>query len=415
MVDFAALSNELSLVGARLVEPVRTLLPFAAAGPGDAEPDTELDLVIEDGHVWFEPPARMPASPVPFMTVGERKRVRFEDLPGNQLHEMLRGLDLKLNPTRGLRRLAESGAFVPVDARLTGRCLLLVHGTFSSSDSIVERVVACDPEFLRWAAASYDHVLTYDYATTSQQAIAGAMTLARLVRAHVDGPVDVISHSQGGLVTRFWLECFAPERLAASRAVFVAGTLAGTSLAAPGSLRRTLDYLANVGWMLRKGSQFAALGVPVFSAVAAIFGVLEKSVRFVSGTPLIDAGVAIVPGLVGMSRASTNAEMLELRAAVTSCPPGYCAVTGDFEPVDPAWKFWRHWKLRLADSLTDVLFSGPNDLVVDTDSQTSLSDTVAIEGSRVHNFAARRALVHHTNYFEQAETLGFIRGVLART
>jgi hypothetical protein len=80
---------------------------------------------------------------------------------------------------------------------------------------------------------------------------------------------------------------------------------------------------------------------------------------------LDDVGVAIVPGFVGMSRAGTNAELRALRAGVDGLPPGYFAVTGDFEPTDPTWKFWRGWQARIANGLADRVFDGPNDLVVD--------------------------------------------------
>lgn len=413
MIDLAALNSDLQHVDARLVG----LGPREGVqrGPRHTGAGVDFDVVVEDDWLSFHAPGASPAGAAPSRgarALAQRQRIRFEDLPGNDLHDRLRRFDDRLTPHRGLRRLTREGALEPLTAPLPGRGLLIVHGTFSNGDVFVEGLLRRAADFLGWAHGVYDHVLTYDYATTSQPAITSAMTLARLMRIFHPGAIDVISHSQGGLVTRYWLEGFDRGRLDATRAVFVAGTLAGTSLAAPAALRRTLDYLGNIGRVLRFGLSPSELGVPLFGAVALLLAVLEKSLHFLSQTPLLDAGVALVPGFVGMSRASTNAEMLELRRTVDACPPGYSAVVGDFEPTDPGWAFWRAWKLRLADRVAQRLFDGPHDLVVDTESQTSLSDSVAIE--RVHRFAAQ-GLVHHNNYFEQPATLQFIRAQLARS
>lgn len=339
----------------------------------------------------------------------------FADLPANQLHAGLEKLDRRLTPRRELRRLTRDGALVRLEERVRAPALLLVHGTFSSSDKIVADLQAGSPEFLTWALDNYPGgVLTFDYPTLSRQALANALGLRRLLGELVEGPLDVISHSQGGLVTRFWLEALDPGRLAETRAIFVAGTLGGTSLAAPWALRRALVALGNVAWVLTKAAGSAGALVPFFGVVSGLLALLHKSVHILATTPAIDAGVALVPGITGMSQVRTNAEIGELQRQMSSVPAGYFAITGDFEPQRPGWAFWRRFYSRTADSGADLLFGGPNDLVVDTAAQTHLADGRSIPRERVFEFRAGGGHVHHMNYFRQSATADVLQRWLSR-
>ena len=72
---------------------------------------------------------------------------------------------------------------------------------------------------------------------------------------------------------------------------------------------------------------------------------------------------------------------------------------------------------RVADGAADRLFQGPNDLMVETVSQTELSDAHRIghdDASKVHAYQLPNHVVHHLNYFEQPQTLKFIRDCLHR-
>ena len=414
--DLARIDSDLAAIGAARIDPDETL---ETPGLEIPQPGVQLDMVVDaDGLVTYEPPA--PDEDVlETPTAGtERHRVAFADLPGNTIHEGIAKLDDKLNPARGLRRLdRERGVLVPIDGRVEGPCLLIVHGTFSRAEALVDGMNTGDPEFLRAMAQQYaGNVLTFDYATMSRQAIANAIAL-RLALADVSGPIDVISHSQGGLVARFWLELLDRERLATTRSIFVAGTLAGTSLAAPPALKQALSLVASFANKVKWGASLASKTVPVFGYVSGLFGLLHKLTGFLGKTPVIDAGVGLIPGFVGMSRVGTNAELDELRGSVREVPPGYFAVTGDFEPEPVGWKFWRRLVSRAADGAADRLFAAPNDLVVDTVAQTELSDTHDI-GDRgvdaVLRFAEPNPTVHHTNCFEQARTLEFVSERLRR-
>lgn len=422
--DMARIDADLAAIGATRIDPDEGLETPGLETPGLETPDgVQLDMVVDaDGVLTFEPPA----PPIPpdsdilesVPTATSRHRIAFSDLPGNTIHEGIAKLDTKLNATRGLRRLdPASGALVPVAGRIEGPTLLIVHGTFSRAEQLVDGMNTGDAELLRAMAQRYaGNVLTFDYATMSRQAIANAIALHAALR-DVTGPIDVVSHSQGGLVTRYWLELLDRERLATTRSIFVAGTLAGTSLAAPPALRRALGLVANFANKVKWGASLASKAVPVFGYVSGLFGLLHKLTGFLGKTPVLDAGVGLIPGFVGMSRVGTNAELAELRGSVREVPPGYFAVTGDFEPDPVGWKFWRRLVSRTADGAADRLFAAPNDLVVDTMAQTELSDAhdIADRGTdAVLHFADPNPTVHHTNYFEQARTLRFIADKLAR-
>jgi len=416
--DLAGIDADLAAIGAARIDPDEGLETPGLEGPVRG---TELDLVVDpDGVLTFEPPASptLPGDDVLETVAPTRHRIAFSDLPGNTIHEGIAKLDHKLNAARGLRRLdPTSGALVPVHGPVQGPTLLIVHGTFSKAEQLIDGMNAGDDEFLRTMAQRYDgNVLTFDYATMSRQAIANAIGLRSALR-DVSGPIDVVSHSQGGLVTRYWLELLDRERLLTTRSIFVAGTLAGTSLAAPPALKNALGLVANFAKKVKWGASLASKAVPVFGYVSGLFGLLHKLTGFLGKTPVLDAGVGLIPGFVGMSRVGTNAELLELRESVREVPAGYFAVTGDFEPEPVGWKFWRRLVSRTADGAADRLFAAPNDLVVDTVAQTELSDShdIADRGSdAVLRFADPNPTVHHTNYFEQAQTLAFIADKLAR-
>ncbi len=386
---------------------LEALLPGKARrARADADADVELDLVtLEDGSVDFAPPQEAISED----DAGSRTSVRLTDLPGNTIHEALGALDRKLTPHQGLRRLTVDGTLAPFVERVSGRTLLVIHGTFSNSDNVLGGIAEGDPEFLRWARKHYDQVLTFDYASLSNRTVASAMTLQRMIMERVDGSIDLVCHSQGGLVARYWLERFEPARLSHSRVLLVGAPLAGTSLAAPASLRRSLRLLATAGAVLGVGAGVVS-GATLLGAVGGLFGVVQKTVGLASFGVLLDAAVALVPGVDSMSRVSTNTELIELRRATRGVPPGYFAITGDFDVPRDRGKPWQRAGSRTLDEIREDVFGVDNDLIVDTDSHTELSDAHVIgrdDPGRIHRYT-RNTEVHHRNYFSQADALEFI-------
>lgn len=339
----------------------------------------------------------------------------FAELPPSQVTGFLDTLDGKLTPLRGLRRWRD-GTLTAVDrpkAR-SRRTLLFVHGTFSRAESVLDPL-ASTPEgqrFLDRAAAAYDEILAFDHATLAVGPALNALDLARAMAGA--GQVDVICHSRGGLVVRWWLHAFGGAESGVRRVVFVGSPLAGTSLAAAPRLKGALELLTNVGKVFAGAAATASLGAPLLAGAAGLMKVLVSITGLGARTPLADAAVAMVPGLAAQARVGNNHELRHLRAGVAAGGPALYAVRANFEPRDPAWAFWRHFTRPgqvLLDWGADRVFDGPNDLVVDTESMTSLGDAVAVPARHLLDFGATDR-VHHCNYFSQPETAAFLRKVL---
>jgi hypothetical protein len=196
----------------------------------------------------------------------------------------------------------------------------------------------------------------------------------------------------------------------------VGSPLDGTSLAAPPRLRAALDLLTNVGRAVEMASTVASGGFPFFTVVTGLLRVITSITTLAAKTPVIDAAVAMIPGLSGQSQVQNNEELLRLNQA-SSLSPDYFAVISDFQPSSPGWAFWKYF-VNVGDRLkaagADLVFEGPNDLVVDTGSMNVLArrpGNVLIPPARIHDFGVSPT-VHHTVYFRQPETPVFIEKCL---
>lgn len=338
----------------------------------------------------------------------------------NRVHATIQSIDKRINYAVSgdqpavLREWGPDGQSRAITTRVSsGRCLLIVHGTFSSSDVLVGALVRNARELL---VAGYAKVLLFDYQTLSRAAIANGAALSRLVDSYLgpDVEIDVLSHSQGGLVVRYWLELFARERLPHCRSVFVAGTLMGTSLAAPPRLRAALNYFGVWAQVLGRAGE-ALTGFGPFGAIAWLASILHKSVGLFSTAS--DAGIALVPGLAGISSVSTNAELDELcriAASRGSPPDAYFAVTSAYEP---SGKFGVLGNLirSAADHAADRLFPNEHDLVVDTDHMRAIAlrNELVIANERCLALGGQDG-VSHTEYFSSPRVLEFL-GQVFRT
>ncbi len=299
-------------------------------------------------------------------------------------------------------------------ARAGQRVLLIVHGTFSHGEAITDDLAAAPggPEFLAALAATYAEVLTFDHPTLAVSPLLNAFDLERAL-AGCPATFDVVAHSRGGLVARAWAEAFRGGTRGVRRLVLVGSPLAGTSLAAPPRLREALQYVSNVGGalagLLGAANPFLALGAGLMQIVTSI-------TSLVAHTPLLDAAVALVPGLAAQSRVGNAPEILRMRAAGALPTARVFAVRADFEPPPVGWAFWKLFvqaKQRLADVGADLLFPGANDLVVDYDSVVSLADDRSVPAAQCRDFGTQNT-VHHCNYFRQRETVKFLSEVLLR-
>ena len=357
------------------------------------------------------------------------KHVTVPVLEPNEFLRNLQETDSRLNEHcgAGLRRVmaTRSGGFElsadGVKAKYAGRTLVLIHGTFSSAEHLLNEFAATPAgrEFLADALRRYaGQVLTFDHPTLSVSPFINGLDLARAL-AGSSGTIDVIAHSRGGLVARWWLEIF-PRLLADAqvRLVLAGSPLRGTSLASPARIQPLLNVLTNVGRFVSRTLGIAAASNPFTLASFALlkFIVHDRAdtlgvppVRNVGRRPDLDAAVAVIPGLHGQAAVTNNVELLRLRNQHAAANLRYFALTAQFEPERIGWRLWKvitQPGTVGADLVADTIFPAENDLVVDTAHMTSLGDAREINDAEAFDAGSQ---VHHLNYFRQERSIGALR------
>jgi pimeloyl-ACP methyl ester carboxylesterase len=336
----------------------------------------------------------------------------------NQIGEMLLDFDVARNPDFDpkagwkLRQWHAAkqvlGDAAPAEAK---KILVIVHGTASCADHIVSEIQLAPGggKLLADAANHYSAVLAFEHPTLSMSPVLNALDLAAALAPYGKCSVDIVCHSRGGLVASWWMhvvDAVPRER----RCIFVGSPLQGTNLANPGKLRSSLHLLASYGRVLGTvGIATGFLALPM-----TIIKVASSVIDFTAKAPLLDAALAMIPGLGAQSAIGNNQELLRLNARKLpgNAAPAHFYIRANYASQDPGWKFWRYFtgnpKLRLADAAVDTfVFPGDNDLVVDTDSMLD-----KLEGPEFR-FPDADGVVHHTNYFQQEKTVEKIREWLA--
>jgi pimeloyl-ACP methyl ester carboxylesterase len=415
----------------------------ASNSPGN--PIKTVSLIEEDGVLYWR-------DGIPARALSSRRRGRrrgepsapdgslvlakeFPVLAPNKVIAAIGAIDLRLNPSieatlcsrlRPLRQDSD-GTFalgkVEATGPFKGRTLLFVHGTFSNAGNMLAEFVATDrgSRFLNRVmrgARKYDQVVFFEHATLSVSPVINALELGRAF-ARSTGQIDVIAHSRGGLIVRWWLEAFGSSLALASaapvRAILAGSPLHGTSLAAPDKLQNAMSLLSNIGSfaavtmkLASPANPFLWVGGKLVEVVVSVTGALAK-------TPLIDALVALIPGLSGQSAVDNNLELNRLRLGPCAVDPSYYAIKSNFETQDPGWKFWRNFrKDRMGDLAADVVFPGANDLVVDTWSMTEFGVPKLKLAGPACDYGDSDT-VWHCNYFRQEKTINYIAARLGIT
>lgn len=354
------------------------------------------------------------------------RTIPIQDLPANQVLESIALLDDRLTPARGLRQWREGRLLRADGQKITARrVLLLVHGTFSKSDMFFEELNATDEgrKFLADAAREYGAILAFDHPTLAVSPWINALDMEAGL-AQVTGRIDVVCHSRGGLVTAWWLRLAKRD---VGNVVFVGAPLAGTTLASPAAMRQALDHLATAAKGIAAASSLASGMFPFMTVVTGLAKAVGKVLQLGADLPIADAAIVTVPGLASQSRVRNNAEMTRLFAGPWPCAPRYHAVIANFRPteVDAGWKFWKRLS-NVGDQFkygaVGLLFDGPNDLVVDTATMCGpvegdrmgpglpMLARLRIDEARITRFPDS-PIVHHTNYFRQADTVKALRAL----
>lgn len=302
-------------------------------------------------------------------------------------------------------------AGLPLPQDRPARLLLWLHGTFSSSVGSFGALTASAEgrALLETAAARYDAVLGFDHPTLSLDPTANAQALLAALTSQpwpLPPHLDIVTYSRGGLVYRALAELLLPQdawRPHIDRVIFVAVPNGGTQLCTAENWHTLLDLYTNLA-----AAAATLLGAfPAFTGAAQIFSATVSGLAAFAKaltTQALTAGD--VPGLAAMDPAGPWIATLN---QVQPGQPGvdstfYCAVTASFDldPADPAPPvgFPRQLAMMLADRLTDRLFAGPNDLVVDTAAMTAIDPGTGPYIKAELQFPPGER-VYHTIYFAQ--------------
>jgi hypothetical protein len=403
------------------------------------DPIKTVSLIEQDGVLYWRD--GIPAPELPSRRrAGDRRATapptslvlakQFPVLADNRVVAAVSAIDQRLNQAidpslrSRLRQLQLANDGFKLDEQhdiggpFSGRTLLFIHGTFSNADTMLGEFAATDAgkRFLNSVmngAIKYDQVVFFEHATLGISPIINALELGRAF-AGSSGQIDVVAHSRGGLIARWWLEAFGsslrPTDNAPARVIFAGSPLHGTSLASPANLQNVLSLISNIGSFAEATMGLVGAANPFLWVAGKLIEVITSVTGALAKTPLIDGLVVLLPGIAGQSAVGNNHELNRLREGPTAVAPIYYAVKSNFETQNPGWKFWQNFRgTRIADVAADFVFEGENDLVVDTKYMTDLGgpDFRLQIDPDICDFGTSDT-VWHCNYFRQQKTIDYI-------
>ncbi len=288
------------------------------------------------------------------------------------------------------------------------RILLMVHGTFSSTEGSFGALAAtaAGRAFLASATGRYDAILGFDHSTlVDDPAVNAAAFQQALLGLHIpDGSVfDAVAYSRGGLVYRRWAEVDLPKSAPSwklGNAIFVACTNGGTHLAEPDNWTAMVELYTNIA--VASTRALGLLGVAGVTGSVLANQIVKTVARFLQ--VLAEQAIAEdrVPGLAAMRPSSALVTALNGASDNAERLAKYFAVTSNFVArFDGRNGFTRELASFVLDRVTNKLFQTNNDLVVDSSSMTDF-------GQRAPQHAASDTFgfgdtedVYHTVYFAQ--------------
>lgn len=316
----------------------------------------------------------LPGSPLPGLLADDRVRRRLPGRRGflrvigrwavsgfkDKVTGLVREYDRDQVAKEGLLLVTASGS-VPLQrenmpkAGADGRerVLVLVHGTFSKSQSPIEGL---GRDFLDWARARYRAVLALDHWTLSKTPEENARLLEQQLRAIAPELLDArrldfITHSRGGLVARSFTELL--DHAGSVRDIVFLGTPnCGTDLANPENWGRMADALVNL------------TGVECAEVFGRLAGLLAR-LAVIGGEQQIPGLLAQNPLMAGVE----NSFLHKLQRNGEHKGVRHSLITAEFEPTPliPNLKaLWKAAKDAGVDASVDAFFQDANDLVVNT-------------------------------------------------
>ena len=267
----------------------------------------------------------------------------------------------------GLRQVVNGQLVDPNWSILSsGPVLLLVHGTFSTPEAAFGGWVGTDA-FTVVAQRYSDRCLALSHPSLSASPDDNVDWMLKQLPAGLEGPVDIVCHSRGGLVAR---AIAAGDRPTVRRICQVGAPNVGTPLA---QVKHIISFLDG----------HTALLSALPDSVSTIM--LEALLCLVK---LVVTGAVF--GLPGLAAMEPEGEYLKTLGQRHLGKHRWFTIGADYQP---AASVKSRFVSRAADRVVDSFFSSANDLVVP-------SDGCHVPGPLVEaSLRLAGADVHHCNYF----------------
>lgn len=277
------------------------------------------------------------------------------------------------------------------DRLSSGRALLFVHGTFSTSQNGFRMLPESLMEELH---AKYGgRVLALDHPTISVSPTENARWFADQLPSGVKLELDVLAHSRGGLVSRVMAEqaedVGLTGRVSIRTLVMVATPNAGTALADQAHIKQLMDRFTNLFQFLPDSG--------VIDGLEIVLSVLKQ------------LAIGVFQGLEGLMSMNPKGQFLESYLNVAASTESiYHAVAADYDPPKGSPL------LRIArDGVADLVFGGEaNDLVVPTRGAYDVPGSVNFPIVSPLIFS-KTDEVDHSTYWSKDRFVSAARGWLA--
>lgn len=293
----------------------------------------------------------------------------------------------------------------------SAKILLLIHGTFSSTEGSYGALTEYEfgQEFLEQALEYYDAVIGYDHYTladTPKQNAEEIFEKLNELQNKTDNSIEIdsISFSRGGLVYRYLTEKILPEsttNLLFKKVIFVGCTNAGTQLANSENWKTLVDSYTT---MIAGASRLLALS-PTTKIASTI---LEKGIKIIGDLIKYIAQDAVVdnsvPGLASMSPEGKFIKGINISSSERTLTGAekYYAIGSDFEPsfTNTNIKLGKRFIQKISDGFIDELMGVKNDLVVHRDSMFIVDPN--FDSSKLKKLVFDEDQeIYHTVYFHQ--------------
>lgn len=275
----------------------------------------------------------------------------------------------------------------PAQVRRDVKTLLLLHGTFSSTRAsfgpLAQEGTFSWLENMAIAQRRYGQILSFDHETVFDGLVENTAQLLQATGGGLLAPVDVVSHSRGGLLTKHL--AIRAQGMQVERAVLVACANGVGYFRVARGLSRMLSVLYRLSRLSTIGSAIVALAQHSIDAVLSFNGLK-----------------VMIPGSKELASVMT-----------TAVPRGrvqtrYLPIPGDYDRALVSEDgFFKRLGASGLDLVLKAILGGQHDWVVGTKNQGILA-----QGAGLPNYTPKLVQTIHTSYFGKPQVRATIQSYL---